>query len=145
MPKLILIVDDDVNFVNMIGWRLKAVGYDVIVAFDAISATKQALDRRPDLIILDLKLPAGGGCQVYTRLKTSINTALIPIMFATGFSKNDFPEIDRIEHFDEYLLTKPFKAEELLAKVREILEGPGEDIDPVPEEKDREFAVAHLS
>ena len=123
MPKLILIVDDDMNFVTTIARRLKAVGYEILAAFDAISAVRQAQEKRPDLIILDLKLPAGGGYKTYQHLKTSINTALIPILFVTGFSKDEFPEMTKIEDFEKYLLTKPFTAEDLLVKLKSILEG----------------------
>jgi len=145
MSKLILIVDDDINFVNIIGRRLKAVGYKIIVAFDAIGATREAVTKQPDLIILDLKLPAGGGYRVYQRLKDSTITALIPIMFVTGFSRDALPEMDWIENLDDRLLVKPFKPEDLLNKVRNILEGGGDEFGPSPAEEDREFAANHLS
>lgn len=141
MTKLILIVDDDVNFAGMIGRRLKAAGYEILVSFDAISATRQALTRQPDLIILDLKLPAGGGYRVYQRLKDSTITALIPVMFVTGFNREAIPEMGWIENLEDRLLTKPVKSEELLAKVRIIL-GEAEDTTaPAPTETDREFAA----
>lgn len=142
MSEQILIVDDDMNFVNMIGRRLKAADYDIIVAFDAISATRQALEHRPDLVILDLKLPAGGGYKVYQRLKTLVDTTLIPILFVTGYSGSDIPDMNRIEHLEEHLLTKPFTAEDLLNKVEETLKAEGDEFIPSPAETNREFAGA---
>ena len=57
----ILIVDDDQDIRRLLGVRLKAAGYEPVFAGDAISAVNQARTERPDLILLDLSLPAGDG------------------------------------------------------------------------------------
>ena len=60
MPKKILVVDDELNVLKVIASRLKANNYDVVTASDGIYAVKKAIEEKPDLIILDIKMPAGG-------------------------------------------------------------------------------------
>ena len=121
MPEKILIIDDDVALVNQIGRRLRVSGYEVLAAYDGISAVRQAHEGQPDLILLDIKLPAGGGAAVCRTLQTSLNTALIPIIFVTGLSRENLEEQCANEMPSEKLagrlLSKPFTGEELLASM----------------------------
>jgi DNA-binding response OmpR family regulator len=67
--KKVLIVDDDKHLVLALGARLKANGYSVISAADGISAIAMTRKEKPDLVILDLGLPAGDGFSVLERMK----------------------------------------------------------------------------
>ncbi len=131
VPEKILIIDDDVALVNQIGRRLRASGYEVLAAFDGISAVRQAHAGQPDLILLDIKLPAGGGAAVCRNLQSSVNTALIPIIFVTGLSRENLEEQCANEMPSEKLagrlLSKPFTGEELLAKVKNALRAAREE------------------
>jgi len=60
MPKKILIVDDDKDIVKLIASRLKANGYDVAAAGDGVQAMTAVNTENPDLVILDIRMPAGG-------------------------------------------------------------------------------------
>ncbi|TET11452.1 response regulator [Candidatus Aerophobetes bacterium] len=61
MAKKILIADDEPDIVKMLSMRLKAHGYEVIAAFDGLQAVREAYKERPDLILLDIKMPVGDG------------------------------------------------------------------------------------
>jgi DNA-binding response OmpR family regulator len=78
--KTILIVDDDQHLLLGLTPRLKANGYAVISATDSISAIALARQEVPDLVILDLGLPAGDGFLVIERMKDLIDLAAIPII-----------------------------------------------------------------
>ncbi|MBN3041262.1 MAG: response regulator, partial [Candidatus Omnitrophica bacterium] len=60
MRRKILIADDEPNIVRLLASRLKANNFEVIVASDAMQAVMKAHQERPDLIILDIRMPAGG-------------------------------------------------------------------------------------
>jgi DNA-binding response OmpR family regulator len=80
----ILVVDDNPTIRKGLSVRLRASGYEVVFAEDAISATAALLTERPDLVILDLGLPAGGGFVVMERLHKNDHVANIPVIVLTG-------------------------------------------------------------
>ncbi len=80
----ILVVDDEPDIVQAISMRLKSAGYTVISAMDGMQATNVALKETPDLIVLDIGMPAGSGHIVVQRLRDSIKTCHIPIIFLTA-------------------------------------------------------------
>ena len=116
MKQKILIIDDDIDFVNSIATQLKANDYEIAAAFDGIRAISQAREEKPDLIVLDINLPAGSGFKVFRILKESFHTSLIPILLVSG--EDDIKS--ELEELDSPYLLKPFSMEELLNKVREI-------------------------
>jgi DNA-binding response OmpR family regulator len=120
MPKKILVVDDEHDMLKLIAVRLKANNYDVVTASDGFYAVKKAHEEKPDLIILDIKMPVGGGMGVFENLRMNSNTMLIPIIFITAHPSE---EIKRkvLEMGAEDFIAKPFNADELLAKVRKAL------------------------
>jgi len=121
----VLIVDDDLDFVQLLSARLRANNYEVESAGDAISAVLKAQKQRPRLIILDLRLPAGGGFRVYETLRASVGTSRIAVLFVTGFDRVDSDQEmkvrDSLQALDQPFLIKPFNAEELLEKVSQAL------------------------
>lgn len=86
--KHILIADDDLVTINMLEGVLKAGGFDVSIAADAMQAIMLAVRKPPDAIILDIGMPGGGGFQVLERLKASTNPKLskVPIIVLTGLT-----------------------------------------------------------
>jgi DNA-binding response OmpR family regulator len=82
-PK-ILIVDDDPDLVLGLNMRLRANHYDTACATEGISAVSMAYRERPNLIILDLGLPAGDGFLVLERLQQSTTLASIPVIILTA-------------------------------------------------------------
>jgi two-component system sensor histidine kinase/response regulator len=85
--KTVLLVDDDNVFLLTIGVRLKSMGYTVCTAKDAATAISVVRKTNPDVIVLDVSLPAGDGFLVAERLRTLITSAATPIIFVTASEK----------------------------------------------------------
>ena len=112
--KTILIVDDEQPIREILVYNLKKEGYNVIEASDGIAALNLALEKYPDLILLDIMLPKMDGLSVCKRIKNSYN---VPILMLTAKDS----EIDKILGLelgaDDYI-TKPFSVRELIARVK---------------------------
>ncbi len=112
--KTILIVDDEQPIVDILVYNLKKEGYNTIEASDGMTAVDIALDKKPDLILLDIMLPKLDGLSVCKRIKNSLN---VPIIMLTAKDS----EIDKILGLelgaDDYI-TKPFSVRELVARVK---------------------------
>jgi CheY-like chemotaxis protein len=85
--KTVLLIDDDNIFLLTIGVRLKSMGYSVCAAKDAVSAISVVRKSNPDIIILDVSLPAGDGFLVAERLRNVVAAAATPIIFVTASVK----------------------------------------------------------
>jgi len=86
--KHVLIADDDLVHTTMLSGLLKAGGFEVSVAADAMQAIMLAVRKPPDAILLDIGMPGGGGFQVLERLKASTNPKLskVPVIVLTGLT-----------------------------------------------------------
>jgi DNA-binding response OmpR family regulator len=103
--------------------RLRAHGYQVVLAPDAVAAISTARAERPDLIILDIGLPGGDGFVVLERLKAVSELALIPVIVLSA--RHPTPNRDRaLEAGALAFLQKPVDIEEFLAAVRKALGEP---------------------
>jgi CheY-like chemotaxis protein len=116
----ILIVDDDQDIRRLLAIRLKAVGHEAVFAGDAISAVNQARKERPDLILLDVMLPAGDGYLVMERLKAMPAMEGIPVIVVSALDPSLQEERLAASGADSYV-QKPFDHEELLAAIQRAL------------------------
>jgi CheY-like chemotaxis protein len=107
--KTVLLVDDDNIFLLSIGIRLKGMGYTVCTAKDAASAITVVRKTSPDVIVLDVSLPAGDGFLVAERLQNLIASAVTPIIFVTASEKPGLRE-RAMKLGAVGFLTKPFDA-----------------------------------
>jgi DNA-binding response OmpR family regulator len=82
--KKILIVEDEVVQLTALARRLKSAGFEIVAARDGLTAISTARKEQPDLILLDLGLPAGDGFVVLQRLGTLLNTGAIPIIVVSS-------------------------------------------------------------
>jgi len=113
----ILIVDDDPDSVELLTKRLRAEGYHTSEAYDGEQALRQVEEYRPDVVILDIKMPKIDGYEVCRRLKGSEGTRLIPIIMLTV--KRKVP--DKVKGLDvgaDDYIPKPFDYRELSPRVR---------------------------
>ena len=116
----ILIVEDEQDIADLIGFNLQRAGFEVIKSHDGVDGTETALRERPDLIVLDLMLPGRDGYGVFRELRRDPRTVGIPVIMLTARAQTE----DRIQGLeagaDDYL-TKPFSPKELLLRVQAIL------------------------
>ena len=124
MSSRVLIVEDEPDIRELVVHHLKREGYQVSAASSGEEALRQVQAAPPDLIILDLMVPAMDGLEVCRRLRQDPATASLPIVMLTA--KGD--EIDRVLGLeigaDDYVV-KPFSPKELLARVRAVLRRSG--------------------
>lgn len=118
--KRILVIEDEEGLVYSLTTFLKGSGYEVSMAFDALFGLSSARKEKPDLIILDLGLPAGGGFSVIENLRRSVDTIDVPIIILTANPSSEAEEKAKSLGVNFYM-KKPFEPPELLQKVKEIL------------------------
>lgn len=127
----ILIVEDEQDIADLIGFNLQRAGFEVLKAYDGLTGTEVALRERPDLIVLDIMLPGRDGYGVFRELRRDPRSVGIPVIMLTARAQTE----DRIQGLeagaDDYL-TKPFSPKELLLRVQAILkraDGPPGSVD----------------
>ena len=103
--------------------RLVFSDFDVMIVPDAILATQEVNRFRPDLVLLDLLLPAGGGLAVLKRLRASVYTADIPVLVMSGLDREADPDyFQQIEKLGiEEFIQKPFEGNRLVDVIKRIL------------------------
>lgn len=122
--RTILIVEDDVSAAKVLRERLLASGFSVAVAGDAYQALTAAKNDLPDLIIMDLMLPAGGGQSAVKNIKMSFKTSSIPILVLTAAHDAELKNKLLAEGADGYM-EKPYEPVELIATINKILQKVG--------------------
>ncbi|MGX5680291.1 response regulator [Schumannella luteola] len=112
----ILIADDDPQMVRALRITLSARGYDVVVAEDGRDALDQAIATHPDLVVLDLGMPGLTGLEVIEALRGWTD---VPILVVSGRSES-WDKVEALDAGADDYVTKPFSADELLARVRAL-------------------------
>ncbi len=116
----IVIVDDEENIRELVGDLLESENFKVIKCADTDEGYKRILKSKPDLVILDVKMPQIGGIELCRLLRENIETKNIPVIMLTVEST----ETDKVIGFgvgaDDYI-TKPFSNRELVARIRALL------------------------
>jgi CheY-like chemotaxis protein len=92
----ILVADDDRVFMHLIAEVLRTKGHQVVPVFDAMQVVMLATRAPPpDVVILDINMPGGTGIEALRRLKSSLRTALIPVVVVSGVADPALPEAVR--------------------------------------------------
>jgi len=126
--KKILLVDDDKDLLRGLNFRLRANGYETVIATDGYSAISVAQKEKPDLIILDIGLPGGDGFIVMERVGRSQSLALIPIIVLSArdpqINKERALKAGAIAYFQ-----KPADNDKLLAAIKKAMGNLGEQME----------------
>ncbi len=122
----ILVVEDELDVQKVIAKRLTSRGFTVHCASDGYQAVQKAHKVAPDLIVLDLQLPAGDGMSVLHKLRVSDNTKMTPVVVLTGMTNEMVKQSVLTEGVDAYL-QKPYDAQVLLDTINKILKPEDEE------------------
>jgi DNA-binding response OmpR family regulator len=115
-----LIIDDNKDIVKTLFMRLEHEGYKVYVAFDTLKGNEEVINSKPDLILLDIMIPAGGGMSILENTRNNAKTFGIPTIIITAGAdeqvKNRAEELGISGYF-----IKPVDIVKLLERIKEIL------------------------
>ncbi len=117
--KKILAVDDEKHMLRLIQYNLSNSGFDVIMASNGEEAIIKAVSEKPDLILLDIKMPGMDGYEVCAAIKKNPVTSQIPVIFVSIMADD---EKTKAIGANSYIL-KPFTPDVLIKEVLEVLAG----------------------
>jgi DNA-binding response OmpR family regulator len=119
MPK-ILVVEDDKKIALALSVRLKSKGHEVLIAQDALGGLNLASQKKPDLVLLDIGMPAGGGFGLAEKMQNLSATIGIPFIFLTASKDTEYRaramQLGAAAYFE-----KPYDSEELLSTIDKVL------------------------
>lgn len=113
----ILVIDDEVDFIDAVKMRLEPSGYDVITAYNGQDGVEKARRELPKVILLDLVMPKMNGLEALSHLKTDLRTSFIPVIIITAQSDTDYLLDAGKLGATEYLI-KPINMENLLDLIK---------------------------
>lgn len=114
--KRILIVEDDKYISLALNIRLRASGYETLTAWDAIEGVNTAYEQKPNLILLDIEMPGGGGFKVAEYIRNHPVLKNTPLIFITASKQIQHRE--RAKEFNAaYFFEKPYNSTELLSAI----------------------------
>ena len=118
--KLILLVDDDSDFVQSMVMALEERGYTALVAYNGQEAVDKVLSNGIDVMILDLRMPVLSGLEVYLELNK--NDRVVPTVIVTGYADEEAETIDLLKSMSvSGCLTKPIDMEELVQNIESLI------------------------
>lgn len=116
MPKKILVVDDEEDIRDLVGFCLEKEGYEVTMAENGTEALSVFESTKPDLIVTDINMPGGDDGWVFLANLDKLGVALPPVIIMTGYSKNESKITDAVSVF----LQKPFSMDEFVETVQGV-------------------------
>jgi two-component system sensor histidine kinase/response regulator len=116
-PARILVVDDQLQNIQLVGSVLLKLGYEIIPALDGAGALKRLKVRVPDLILLDLLMPEMDGCEVCRRLQENPEWQDVPVVFLSAADDKELI-VRALEAGGVDYITKPFNSAELILRVK---------------------------
>jgi len=117
----VLIVDDDEACRRLVERALAPLGYHLMMAEDGEEGVMKAVQFIPDLIVLDLLMPNKDGYAVAEQLRSIARTRGIPILVLTAL-RTQWDRVRAIRHGIQDYVTKPFRPEDLRARVKDLIE-----------------------
>ena len=123
----ILIAEDEKDIRELIVFSLDFAGFDVIAAVDGQEAVEKALEIKPDLIMMDVRMPRMTGYEACAKMKSMEETKNIPVVILSAKGQESEIQTGLAAGAYEYIL-KPFAPDELIQRVKDIVAGlPAQD------------------
>ncbi|TGS13793.1 MULTISPECIES: response regulator [unclassified Mesorhizobium] len=116
----VLICDDDPLLLELMEFRLRAKGYEVIKAVDGAEALEKAQQEAPDVVVLDAMMPKVDGLEVLARIKGDPTLSDTPVVMLTA-RKGQKDIVSALDKGADDYLVKPFIPEELLARLARLI------------------------
>ena len=116
----ILVAEDERDIRELIGFTLRFAGFEVVLAVNGLEAIEKAPLERPDLIMLDVRMPKMTGYETCRRLKENPETTDIPVVFLSAKGQDGEIEQGLASGALEYIV-KPFAPDDLTKQVKDIL------------------------
>jgi CheY-like chemotaxis protein len=120
LQPLVLVADDEPDIVDLLVILLRRAGYEPVAAAAGDEALSAAREHRPDLCVLDGRMPNMHGFEVLRRLRSDPETAAIPVMILTA-TVDEEREVREHGIEPDSFMPKPFEADELLAEVARLI------------------------
>jgi len=121
LRKMILIVEDEEKIATLIAAQLELVGYDVHTEGQGRPALEYAAEHRPDLVVLDLRLPDIDGYTVCKELRRLYHSWTVPVVMVTGLDQ-PIDQVRGFAHGADAYMTKPFDLGELVEVITTLLD-----------------------
>ena len=128
MSKKILAIDDENDVLLIIKTTLTGEGYKVLTASNGFDGLALAEDHKPDIIILDLRMPEMDGMEVLDQLRENEKTEKTPVIILTGVSDKEKIR-EALDKGIIYYIVKPFECQDLVSKVNLALKAAQETVD----------------
>ena len=120
MKKIILLVEDNIDLIHVLGLALELQGYNVIRTTDGKQALNMIASQLPDLVLLDITLPNMDGLEVARQIRQNPKINSIPILAAT--ERKSFKEKEEcLQSGCDAYISKPFTPKELVSRIEKLL------------------------
>lgn len=128
----ILIIDDEEDIVNILSYNLKNEGFTVYTASSGQEGINKAVQKKPDLVLLDVMMPEMDGMEVCTELRSNPKTQNVRICFLTARNE-DYSQIAGFDAGADDYVAKPVKPKVLISRIKAILRRPAQSVTVAPE------------
>ena len=115
--KTILVVDDEQSIMELLVFNLQKEGYNTLEAYDGATAVEMAMNKKPDLILLDVMIPKLDGISVCKKIRYALNISNIPILMISA-KDTESDKIVGLEMGADDYITKPFQIREVMARIK---------------------------
>jgi DNA-binding response OmpR family regulator len=120
MPKSVLLIEDEPNIIEALGFILSRAGYQVVSHGDGTTALDAVARETPDMLILDLMLPGRGGLDILRDLRAAPSTMALPVMMLTARGQKH--DRDQAESLGvSAFMPNPFSNKEVLSQVQTLI------------------------
>lgn len=121
MATKICIVEDDLPIAQMYEFKLKQSGYTVSTAHDGVSGLALVEKERPDLLLLDLKMPQMTGEEMLEKLRATDWGSSIRVIVLTNISRDEAPQKLRLLNVERYIVKAHYTPQQVVDTIRDVL------------------------